>query len=374
MRSPLTLSAATIYLYTLIRQPSSYNIAAFSLPIARKNRDSSISLIVSNLSNNRRSSVSRSFSTFPTFQPSSYHGGEYTIPKTTDLMSSSLPLDDIYATERRINRTTCQVSDAISADGQHITIIGFGSLLSEQSSRLTFPNLHNFRLIRVPNYRRVFAHPTSIFFRRQIVNIETLEMASLSCEYNGDDGDDTNDEQLKHHSGSGFMATAFEIPIHEMMIVSQDGLLSYTPSPAFVEREEEFAIVPVPYIDPGDNIDDNEGCRLPQSPPRVGMICARSTDEIYLQKWGRDHYEQHFARYGITTIWNWDVHSNLRPCAIYLLHCYKAAQNMGLECYNSFLDETYLVDRTTTLRQYIQQYPHVLEVQVPPDLQDRYCG
>ena len=47
-----------------------------------------------------------------------------------------------------------------------ITILGFGSLLSERSSRTTFPDLFNFRLGRVRNYRRVFGHPASIFFQR----------------------------------------------------------------------------------------------------------------------------------------------------------------------------------------------------------------
>jgi hypothetical protein len=46
-----------------------------------------------------------------------------------------------------------------------IKILGFGSLLSERSSRMTFPKLENFRLGRVPNFRRVFGHPASIFFQ-----------------------------------------------------------------------------------------------------------------------------------------------------------------------------------------------------------------
>ena len=63
-----------------------------------------------------------------------------------------------------------------------ITILGFGSLLSERSSRMTFPDLVNFRLGRIPNYRRVFRQPTSLFFRHGIANLETKEMASLSAE------------------------------------------------------------------------------------------------------------------------------------------------------------------------------------------------
>ena len=54
-----------------------------------------------------------------------------------------------------------------------ITIIGFGSLLSERSARVTFPTLTDFRLARVPKYRRVFGHPASIFFQRQICCVTT---------------------------------------------------------------------------------------------------------------------------------------------------------------------------------------------------------
>ena len=45
-------------------------------------------------------------------------------------------------------------------------MLGFGSLLSERSSRYTAPNLQNFRLARVRGWRRVFAHCAPIFFER----------------------------------------------------------------------------------------------------------------------------------------------------------------------------------------------------------------
>ena len=83
-------------------------------------------------------------------------------------------------------------------DNNMITILGFGSLLSEKSSRTTFPTLQNFRLGRVPNYRRVFRHPASIFFHRGIANLNTLEISSLCAEPVLDDDDhksnDNNNE------------------------------------------------------------------------------------------------------------------------------------------------------------------------------------
>ncbi|KAH8044938.1 hypothetical protein JL720_16882 [Aureococcus anophagefferens] len=58
------------------------------------------------------------------------------------------------------------------------TILGFGSLLSEQSARLTFPDLDEFRLVRVRGYRRVFGHAASIFFERGIADAATKEFSS----------------------------------------------------------------------------------------------------------------------------------------------------------------------------------------------------
>lgn len=69
---------------------------------------------------------------------------------------------------------TSSRNDEISS---RITILGFGSLLSEKSARLTFPHLANFRLGRVgPKYRRVFGHPASIFFQRDIADLVTLQI------------------------------------------------------------------------------------------------------------------------------------------------------------------------------------------------------
>lgn len=101
-----------------------------------------------------------------------------------------------------------------------ITILGLGSLLSERSARVTFPTLSNFRLVRVPGYRRIFAHTPSIFVQRGIANTVTLEMASLSAEPVAD---------------CSYVATAFE--------VDDEG----RGMDAFREREEEFDLRMVHY-------------------------------------------------------------------------------------------------------------------------------
>ena len=64
----------------------------------------------------------------------------------------------------------------------------------------------------------------------------------------------------------------------------------------------------------------------------------------------------------------------VRPCAVYLRHCVLAAERMGAACYASFLDDTYLVDRSTTIRQYLAQHPEVMSTPPPPALAERYGG
>ena len=239
-----------------------------------------------------------------------------------------------------------------------ITILGFGSLLSESSSRLTFPNLTNFRLGRVPGYRRVFAHPASIFFQRDIADLSTKEMSSLSAE---------------SCAGASFVCSVFEVPMKGLIM--EEVPRRFCPSQAFREREEEFNIQLVPYeeLDNDDVSNDQDISRIKKN-NTLGVLCMRSTDEAYISMWGQKHFDRQYKAFGVNTIWNFGLDSGLRPCAVYLRHCTLAAQSMGSECYNSFLDETFLVDRTTTIRSYLHEYPDIMKTLPPPELATRYGG
>ncbi|XP_021291212.1 uncharacterized protein LOC110421847 isoform X3 [Herrania umbratica] len=168
----------------------------------------------------------------------------------------------------------------------HISICGFGSLLSERSARSTFPNLLNFRAANLNGFRRVFAHVAPIFFDRGIAKPETtvfilcLEISSLSVE---------------PCEGETLIVTVFEIQKSEI--------------PAFMERELEFrflAVLP-------ETLDGE-----PFSNPAV--LCARYSDEEFFQircKGSKDIYFQHYGRYNIDKIWQDDI----LPCRVYLRHC-----------------------------------------------------
>lgn len=62
------------------------------------------------------------------------------------------------------------------------------------------------------------------------------------------------------------------------------------------------------------------------------------------------------------------------PCRVYLRHCYLAAQKLGPEAHESFLDGTFLSDRQTTIREHLAKDPTILDELPPPNLVGRYSG
>lgn len=263
----------------------------------------------------------------------------------------SFPLHVALSVAHRRRSLQRMASDAIldeyfgSSGSEPRTILGFGSLLSITSSRLTFPNLKNFRPVRVKDMRRVFSHPAGIFFERGIADLGAKTMASLSTE---------------QHPGSSFLAVAFEVED-----VSTE---------AFLIREEEFDFRLAEYEEIGSR--EDETVRHSPVETKRGMLCTRSTDEVYLKRWGEERFRDRYERHGITTIWDWSVpESGIKPCSIYLRHCYLAASAFhGVDMLTSFLDETVLVDRKTTVRTYMELNPWILDLVPPASLIGRYSG
>nr|XP_009389877.1 PREDICTED: uncharacterized protein LOC103976410 [Musa acuminata subsp. malaccensis] len=224
--------------------------------------------------------------------------------------------------------------DALVDPDGYLSVVGFGSLLSERSARSTFPDLKNFRVAVLRGFRRVFAHVAPIFFERGIANEETGEVSSLSVE---------------PCEGEFLIVTVFEIKSEEV--------------PAFIERENEFrflAVVP-------EGLDG-----IPFTSPAV--VCARYSDEEYFQircKGNKDIFFQHYGRYNIQKIWRDDI----LPCRIYLRHCVLAARNLGEAAYENFLDHTFISDRKTSIRQYLTSTGSgIMEEEPPKSLRYRYGG
>eukprot|EP00877_Chromochloris_zofingiensis_P014569 jgi/Chrzof1/9366/Cz04g00060.t1 len=203
----------------------------------------------------------------------------------------------------------------------------------ERSARSTFPDLHNFRPGRVVGFRRVFAHTADIFWARGIAKADTKEMSSLSCE---------------PYAGHEVVVSLFEVPYNPEAVA------------AFINREHEFRLVAVrPTTLEGTPLD------------RLAVLCAKYTDAEYkARRCPSAEYERRWGKHGISRIW----HDDLLPCRVYLRHCVLAAQGFCAEAYGSFLDATYLSDRCTTVRQYLQQHPDIMTESPPHELADRYSG
>ncbi|KAL2651771.1 hypothetical protein R1flu_019899 [Riccia fluitans] len=235
------------------------------------------------------------------------------------------------------NQDAVELKDAASfqqivTDDGFISICGFGSLLSERSSRFTFPYLQNFRVGILHGFRRVFAHVAPVFLERGIANVETKEMSSLSVE---------------PFPGESIVVTVFEISQSEV--------------PAFIEREHEFRFLAV-------TVHTLEG----EISAHKAVICARYSDEEYRRDrcHGDEEYNKRYGKYNIQQIWRDDI----LPCRTYLRHCVLAAKNLNQAAYDSFLDHTFLGDRTTSIRQHLAQDEKIMLQEPPLALRERYGG
>ncbi|KAL7459908.1 hypothetical protein ACHAWC_011877 [Mediolabrus comicus] len=74
-------------------------------------------------------------------------------------------------------------------------------------------------------------------------------------------------------------------------------------------------------------------------------------------------------------IWHWPQDSGLLPANIYLRHCLLVVQKAGGAAYESFLEDTYLVDRKTTLKEHFKENGDmVMASRPPPHLATRFGG
>jgi hypothetical protein len=183
-------------------------------------------------------------------------------------------------------------------------------------------------------------------------------MSSLSCE---------------KCDGASFLAVAFSI----------DG----ETGEGFLKREEEFTFDRVGF----------ESITALQSDTAIlkrkgdgtycgsGIMCTAPIDggdgshidSVYTRRWGIEKYDAACKKWNLTGIWTYGPDSGIEPCSVYLRHCFLAAEKLDQVTpgvLDSFLDETFLADRQTTIRQYISANPGVLQVLPPDSLIGRYSG
>lgn len=205
-----------------------------------------------------------------------------------------------------------------------ISIVGYGSLLSEQSARETVPELQNFRIVTVPGFRRVFNKVGVVFLSRHGADPMSLEIASCST-----------------------------LPDPETEILCSQFECSVDDYERLYEREHRFQWLEVDTVEADGAVSS-------------GHICTTSSDTYY-----RTHkcespqeYHERVGQYYSGALWRDDI----LPFPRYLAFCLQAAQGQGESVLNNFMDSSYLADGITCIRDYIVSHPELQQ------WQDIDCG
>lgn len=199
---------------------------------------------------------------------------------------------------------------------REITIIGFGSLLSEESARRTCPSLKNFRCGQVQNYVRSFnkVDPNSSRFDHQ--NIANWAFVDKP--------------------GFHTLVTLFEIANEDY--------------PAFAKREGEYDLKYLEYKDENDV--ENEGI----------ACCAFDTNQEFMHflETAPIQKEHYYATTYLTyqgPIWRKDI----LPRPKYLAFCLEAAKKLGDHYLENMLEHSFLSDEVTPIKYYLQKSHSDLE-------------
>ncbi len=194
-----------------------------------------------------------------------------------------------------------------------ITVVGYGSLLSERSAKETVPGLKNFRLGTVVGYRRIFNKVGIVFFEKHGAQLGDLNIASCATRYDGE---------------TTLICSAFEC--------------SETEFTAIYEREHRFRWVDVTFTEK-----KGQAC--------CGRMCTEYNDDDYrLNKCvTNSNYVRRVGQYYSGAIWRDDI----LPFPIYLNHCLQAARQQGDEVLENFLATTYLADNVTLIKTYLENKP-----------------
>jgi hypothetical protein len=215
------------------------------------------------------------------------------------------------------------MSKAMGGEGV-ITVLGYGSLLSQRSALETVPRLTGFRRVRLPGYRRIFNKVGVVFFSRHGADPASLEIASCSTEM---------------MPGSEIICSAFDVPEADF--------------PALYEREHRFRWVEVRALDEAGM-------------PVQGRICTSSTDMDYrLNKCvTQAEYYRRVGPYYSGPLWRDDI----LPFPRYLVFCLQAAASQGQAVLDNFLDCSFLADGCTSIRQYLSTLEPPLQWQGSGDV------
>jgi cation transport regulator ChaC len=209
-------------------------------------------------------------------------------------------------------------------ENEMISVFGYGSLMSPSSSMRTMPTAKNHRKGSLEGYSRIFSLVSIAGLKKGDANTDTLEMAALA---------------IKPISNCIVKGILFDIPIDEL--------------PAYFEREHRYKKLKLPIIDHG--IEGKSNILI------NAWVCIEQSNEEYRSTMDNEEWEERIGQYysndlvGNDLLWG---RLDILPMRDYLINCLKAAYELdGDNCVNNLLDEGYIADGITTIREYISKHP-----------------
>jgi len=230
---------------------------------------------------------------------------------------------------RKMNMKSPAEENKCPADS--IFLLGYGSLLSPASARKSSVVAQPL-CVKLPGYRRTFDHPEVYFFNLGISRLDTLEIACLTAEPSENPKDSV--VCYAYNMGAGAFGR----------MAKREQSYEWSQVEAYVEGSLEP--ITVYMVTTGTEA----ACKR-------RLTCAKYST---------------FLKAGYLGIWMYGPSSGILPCREYLYHCLSSAARMssetqtGISALENFLDSTYLVDRRTTIREYLNKHPEVLTAKPLP--------
>ena len=214
------------------------------------------------------------------------------------------------APEGKVLHAAQAALQGVSPKDATVTIGGFGSLMDEASARATTPSITNWRYGWVDGYVRVF----------NLVSILNIVRGNAT-------GDHLATCTARPVDGAKLRVCLYDVPATEY--------------PQLLARERRLREVVAPYRDDRGHAGN---CVIFGEYSDAEYRAERATtDELWHAEVG-----QHYSG---TLIYRDD----LLPVPLYLTRCLTAFKQLGAESLDNFLDQSFLGDGETTIREYIER-------------------
>ena len=257
-------------------------------------------------------------------------------------------------------------------------IVGFGSLLSPSSAATTFSAIRDFGVARVRNFARCFNHPSPrFFFQNDLVDSpHSKEVSSLDVIFS---------------PGASTLVSIFDVPEEDL--------------PAYYERECRYYIIRV-VVEVLGEVEETSGERSVLEESEALMCCSflgidamqayaksggqlcvagsapdtRNTAEEEEKEEQEEKAEEYLCHPVQTIVRTPDSFptycAEVLPNRYYLKHCYVAASRLGDDVLLNFVEESYLGDESTPLRELLEQaeWKDFVHKTPWPTHFPRYCG